>query len=243
MATQGTTVQIIMPAMGESVTEGTVLEWLKAEGDPVSVDEPLVEVSTDKVDAEVPSPAAGVLSKILVSADETVQVGQPLGEIEAGDGPATTDAPPDEGEPSDGATGEIVDVALPEMGDSVVEGTILEWRVAPGDTVAVDDPLAEISTDKVDAELPSPVAGTVKELLVEADETVAVGAVLCRIEAGAGRPRGTAATAPDRRGVGRGHSRHHRQRRHRRHARRRAHGRGARHRPGGRSAAPGPAGA
>ena len=194
MATQAATVQITMPAMGESVTEGTVLEWLKQVGDAVTADEPLVEVSTDKVDAEVPSPASGTLVRILVGPDETVQVGAALGEIEVGDAPA--DAPPAEPDPAPAAAagngaaadgeGETVEVAFPEMGDSVAEGTVLEWRKQVGDTVAVDDILVEISTDKVDAEVPSPVAGTLGEILVQADETVAVGTVLCRIAAGAG---------------------------------------------------------
>ena len=208
MATQGTRVQITMPAMGESVTEGTVLEWLKQVGDTVAVDEPIVEVSTDKVDAEVPSPAAGVLAKILVGPDETVQVGQALGEIESADGPAAAEAPAPPGRgarptattPDRDSAGETVEVTFPEMGDSVAEGTILEWRVKPGDTVAVDDPLVEISTDKVDAEVPSPVAGTVAELLVEPDETVPVGTVLCRIEAGAGAPAQAAPAAQGRGG-------------------------------------------
>ena len=188
MATRAATVQITMPQMGESVTEGTVLEWLKQVGDRVEADEPLVEISTDKVDAEVPSPAAGTLVKILAEPDSTVQVGAVLGEIDTnGEAPAATEpdepaaqepaateepaqpAAAEEPEPEPAAEGELVDVAFPEMGDSVAEGTVLEWRVAPGDTVAVDDPLVEISTDKVDAELPSPVAGTVKEILVEAD--------------------------------------------------------------------------
>ena len=198
MATRTTTVQITMPQMGESVTEGTILEWLKQVGDRVEADEPVVEVSTDKVDAEVPAPAAGTLSKILAEPDSTVEVGAVLGEIEPGeDGAAPADAPePDAEEPEPeaepaaeaqpAAEGETVEVAFPEMGDSVAEGTILEWRVKPGDSVAVDDPLVEVSTDKVDAEVPAPVAGTIAELLVEADQTVAVGTVLCRIAAGAG---------------------------------------------------------
>jgi 2-oxoglutarate decarboxylase len=210
MATRATTVQITMPQMGESVTEGTILEWLKQVGDRVEADEPLVEVSTDKVDAEVPAPAAGTLTKILAEADSTVAVGAVLGEIEAdGNGAAPAGAPREgaaeaapQAEPSaapaeaappaepSAAERELVDVAFPEMGDSVAEGTVLEWRVAPGDTVAVDDPLVEISTDKVDAEVPAPVAGTVAEILVEPDSTVAVGAVLCRIAAGAGAPAG-----------------------------------------------------
>ena len=150
MATRATSVQITMPQMGESVTEGTILGWLKQVGDHVEADEPLVEVSTDKVDAEVPAPAAGTLVKIVADADETVQVGSVLGEIDPDDGngaaPAASEAP------ESGA--ELVDVAFPEMGDSVAEGTVLEWRVKVGDAVAVDDPLVEISTDKVDAEVP-----------------------------------------------------------------------------------------
>ncbi len=186
MATRATSVQITMPQMGESVTEGTVLGWLKQVGDRVEADEPLVEISTDKVDAEVPAPVSGTLVNIAAEADETVQVGSVLGEIDP-DGDGAAPAAPDE---APTAGGELTDVAFPEMGDSVAEGTILEWLVKPGDTVAVDDPLVEISTDKVDAELPSPVAGTVTEILVEADETVAVGSVLCRIAAGAGTPNG-----------------------------------------------------
>ena len=201
MATRATSVQITMPQMGESVTEGTVLGWLKQVGDRVEADEPLVEISTDKVDAEVPAPVSGTLVNIAAEADETVQVGSVLGEIEPdGDGaaPAAPDEAPAAGEAAapaagDGAPaagGEVVDVAFPEMGDSVAEGTVLEWRVKPGDAVAADDPLVEISTDKVDAELPSPVAGTIAEILVGADETVAVGSVLCRIEVGAAAASG-----------------------------------------------------
>jgi 2-oxoglutarate dehydrogenase E1 component len=205
MATRATTVQISMPQMGESVTEGTVLGWLKQVGDRVEVDEPLVEVSTDKVDAEVPAPAAGTLVKILAEPDTVVAVGEALGEIEVGDAPAdaeppaaengapATEATPAEATPAEPASAEpasaeLVDVAFPEMGDSVAEGTLLEWRVKVGDAVAVDDPLVEISTDKVDADLPSPVAGTIAEILVEADSTVAVGTVLLRIAPGAGAP-------------------------------------------------------
>ncbi len=171
-----------MPQMGESVTEGTILEWLKQVGDHVEADEPLVEVSTDKVDAEVPAPASGTLTKILADPDSTVAVGAVLGEIEVGENGAE---PAAEAQP---AEDKVVDVLFPEMGDSVAEGTVLEWRVAAGDAVAVDDPLVEISTDKVDADVPSPVAGTVAEILVEPDSTVAVGTVLCRITAGAAAP-------------------------------------------------------
>ena len=165
--------------MGESVTEGTILGWLKAVGDEVDAEEPLVEISTDKVDAELPAPASGTLTKILAEADSTVSVGAVLGEIEVnGDGAAPAEAE------------ELVEVAFPEMGDSVAEGTVLEWKVAVGDAVSVDDPLVEISTDKVDAEVPSPAAGTVAEILAEPDATVSVGSILCRIEAGAGAPSG-----------------------------------------------------
>ncbi len=194
MATRATSVQITMPQMGESVTEGTVLGWLKQVGDRVEADEPLVEISTDKVDAEVPAPVSGTLVNIAAEADETVQVGSVLGEIEP-DGDGAAPAAPDEAAPAapdeaPAGGGEVVDVAFPEMGDSVAEGTVLEWRVKVGDAVAVDDPLVEISTDKVDAEVPSPVAGTIEEILVQADETVAVGSVLCRIAAGAGATNG-----------------------------------------------------
>jgi multifunctional 2-oxoglutarate metabolism enzyme len=186
MTTRATTVQITMPQMGESVTEGTILDWRKQEGDYVEADEPLVEISTDKVDAEVPAPAAGTLTKIFAEPDSTVSVGAVLGEIEVnGDGaaPAVPDEPPDQ--PPAASSDKLVEVAFPEMGDSVAEGTVLEWKVQVGDAVGVDDPLVEISTDKVDAELPSPAAGTIAEILVEADATVSVGSILCRIAAGA----------------------------------------------------------
>src|SRR5687767_11255730 len=131
MATRATSVQITMPQMGESVTEGTILGWLKQVGDHVEADEPLVEVSTDKVDAEIPAPAAGTLAKITAEADETVQVGSVLGEIEPDGGNDSAPATPAEAPPSepDEGGGELVDVTFPEMGDSVAEGTILEWRV------------------------------------------------------------------------------------------------------------------
>src|SRR3954454_14752479 len=196
MATR-TTVQITLPAMGESVTEGTVLEWRKQVGDHVEADEPLVDVSTDKVDAEVPAPASGTLTAIHVQPDETVAVGGVLGEISVnGDAPAAAtpdeptaapDAPAEavaaqEAMESDAKQeGELVDVAIPSMGESVSEGTLLEWLVKAGDTVQEQQGLAEVSTDKVDAELPSPVSGIVAELLAAPDDTVRVGQVVCRI--------------------------------------------------------------
>ena len=194
MATRATTVQITMPQMGESVTEGTILDWLKQEGDHVEADEPLVEVSTDKVDAEVPAPSAGTLTRIVAQADSTVAVGAVLGEIEVNGGgaaPAAVDEPDEPDEP------ELLEVAFPEMGDSVAEGTVLEWKVQVGDRVSVDDPLVEISTDKVDAEVPSPAAGTIAEILVEPDATVSVGSILCRIAAGAGAASGPVQPAAD----------------------------------------------
>ncbi len=193
MATR-TTVEITMPQMGESVTEGTILEWRKQVGDPVDQDETLLDVSTDKVDAEVPSPAAGTLSKILVQPDETVPVGTVLGEIDLGaNGAAPVEpAPAAEAPSEESAPAQLVDIAFPQMGDSVTEGTVLEWLKQVGDHVAVDEDLVEISTDKVDAQMPSPVAGTLAEILVQADETVPVGTVLCRIAVGAG----AAAPAP-----------------------------------------------
>src|SRR3954470_2811295 len=188
MATR-TTVEITMPQMGESVTEGTILEWRKQVGDPVEQDEALLDVSTDKVDTEVPSPAAGTLTKILVQPDETVPVGTVLGEIEIGGGGNGAAPPP--------AEAELVDVEFPQMGDSVTEGTVLEWLKQVGDHVALEEELVEISTDKVDAQMPSPVEGTLAEILVQADETVPTGTVLCRIAAGPGSPAVAKAAEPD----------------------------------------------
>ncbi|MEA2467021.1 MAG: hypothetical protein QOJ57_1147, partial [Thermoleophilaceae bacterium] len=228
-----TTIQITMPEMGESVTEGTILEWLKQVGDEVELDEGIVEVSTDKVDTEVPSPAAGILTKILVEPDETVPVGTVLGEIspngavagngsapepaeEAADesvveqaehgadaeesGQAAKDELEEEGEEEEEApsgSAEVVDVAVPEMGESVSEGTVLEWLVKVGDTVERDQGLVEISTDKVDAELPSPVAGTVVEILAKPDDVVATGTVVARIAPGVGAAPAAAPEEPE----------------------------------------------
>ena len=207
-----------MPELGESVTEGTVTQWLKKVGDEVAVDEPLLEVSTDKVDTEIPSPAAGVLLKILVEEDETVDVGAVIAEIgEEGEEPSGDDSSSkddaddsdesddaadkddekdaDEDEKSDKAEksdksekksgssskGEAEDVTMPELGESVTEGTITQWLKKVGDEVEVDEPLLEVSTDKVDTEIPSPVAGTLVEILAEEDDTVDVGEVIARI--------------------------------------------------------------
>ena len=186
-----------MPALGESVTEGTVTRWLKQEGDTVEVDEPLLEVSTDKVDTEIPSPAAGVLVKIVAQEDDTVEIGGELavigdaGEEAGGDSaPAAEEAPAEEApaeEPaaaqpgSSGGSGEGTSVTMPALGESVTEGTVTRWLKAVGDEVAVDEPLLEVSTDKVDTEIPSPVAGILTEITAQEDETVEVGGQLAVI--------------------------------------------------------------
>jgi len=211
---------VTMPALGESVTEGTVTQWLKKEGDTVEVDEPLLEVSTDKVDTEVPSPVAGVLLKIVVPEDTDVEVGGELAIIgdpseASGDAPAApapaqeplpepepeakTEAPapaPAAEAPAAPAAGaaEGTEVVLPELGESVTEGTVTSWLKAVGDTVEVDEPLLEISTDKVDTEIPSPAAGTLLEIRVAEDETTEVGSVLAIIGSGSAAP--AAAPAP-----------------------------------------------
>src|SRR4051794_16555429 len=198
-----TTVQVTMPAMGESVTEGTVLDWHKSEGDPVELDEVLVEISTDKVDAEVPSPAAGTVVKVLVAEGDTVEVGQLLCEIESGEaaapaasnggGNGAVQAPAEDRR--DEVGGEIVDIVTPTGGESVTEGTILEWAVKVGDSVDDGDTVVEISTDKVDMELPAPAAGTITEILAEEGATVVVGQVIARMQVGAGGSA-AAVTAP-----------------------------------------------
>src|SRR6201992_3371950 len=142
-----------MPALGESVTEGTVTRWLKQEGDTVELDEPLVEVSTDKVDTEIPAPAAGVLTKIIAQEDDTVEVGGDLaiiGDASEGAGDPAPSAPAASG------GGDAKPVLMPELGGSVTEGTVTRWLKKVGDSVQVDEPLVEVSTDKGEHELPSP---------------------------------------------------------------------------------------
>src|SRR4051812_18269376 len=191
-----TTTQVTMPAMGESVTEGTILEWRKQEGDPVEVDDVLVEISTDKVDAEVPSPAAGVLLKIHAGEGDTVQVGALLAEIApGGNGASAPSAPP----APDEAPAEVIDITTPAGGESVTEGTILEWAVNVGDHVADGQTVVEISTDKVDMELPAPAAGTITEILAAEGETVTVGQVIARMAPGGGN--GAASHAAPREGA------------------------------------------
>jgi len=232
-----------MPELGESITEGTITRWIKQEGDRVEADEPLFEVSTDKVDTEVPSPVAGVLKTIKVQADETVEVGAELAIIEqdgeaggdeggdegeqaeadreqeetGGEQEAEEAAQPDEGSeeagseeqreaaaktddgeeqaaeepaerPKAGASGDgkTTTVTMPELGESITEGTITRWIKQEGDRVEADEPLFEVSTDKVDTEVPSPVAGVLQSIKVQADETVEVGAELAVIGGGGG---------------------------------------------------------
>jgi multifunctional 2-oxoglutarate metabolism enzyme len=183
-----TTTQVVMPQMGDSVAEGTILEWHKHEGDSVEADETLVEISTDKVDAEVPAGISGTVVRILAAEGDTVSVGSVLAEIAPSNGAAASSASGSNGSavaeeaPAEGRTLEIV---MPRMGESVTEGVVLEWHKASGDAVAADETLVEISTDKVDAEVPAPASGTVTELLVEPGETVTVGQVLARMTAGA----------------------------------------------------------
>ncbi|MBN1173591.1 MAG: 2-oxoglutarate dehydrogenase, E2 component, dihydrolipoamide succinyltransferase [Micromonosporaceae bacterium] len=201
-------VSVTLPQLGESVTEGTVTRWLKSVGDRVQQDEPLLEVSTDKVDTEIPAPATGIITQILVAEDETVAVGADLAVI-AQDGEQTeqegqtepaeqgvttaqpaTATPPTSTTPSTSATPPVepaadvpsgqatLDVAMPALGESVTEGTVTRWLKSVGDRVQQDEPLLEVSTDKVDTEIPAPATGVLLSITVEQDETAQVGAVL-----------------------------------------------------------------
>src|SRR3954466_2023810 len=181
-----TTVEVVMPPMGDSVSEGSILEWHKQEGDEVSEDETLVEISTDKVDAEVPSPVSGTVVKIHAAEGDTVSVGSVLVEIAPGSNGSGPALEADEPEASNGATGTVIEIEMPAMGESVSEGTILEWAKAPGDSVAEDETIVEISTDKVDAEVPAPTSGTLTEVLADAGDTVTVGQVIARMPGGNG---------------------------------------------------------
>mgnify|MGYP003853878907 CR=1 FL=1 len=194
------TFSVTMPALGESVSEGTVTRWLKAEGDHVNVDEPLLEVSTDKVDTEIPSPVSGTLQKIVVQVDQTVPVGaelaiiadgmsepknsapvaevpaQPATPVAVVETPAPVTPPPAPAAPAPTGAGTVI--TMPALGESVSEGTVTRWLKNVGDSVAVDEALLEVSTDKVDTEIPSPVAGTLLAIDVAVDTTVPVGARL-----------------------------------------------------------------
>ena len=216
-------VTVTMPQLGESVTEGTITRWLKAVGDTVAADEPLLEVSTDKVDTEIPAPASGVLLSIDATEDDTVEVGGVLAVIGEPDDaaaapssepsePVVADTPAEpttqaEAAPSEPATpepaipepvssGSEVSVILPALGESVTEGVITRWLKSVGDAVDADEPLVEISTDKVDTEIPAPVSGTLAAIAADTDATVEVGAEIARISIGASTPAPTAAPAP-----------------------------------------------
>jgi len=196
MAVSTDTVQVVMPAMGDSVSEGTVLEWHKQEGDTVAADETIVEISTDKVDAEVPSPVSGTVVKIYAAEGDTVAVGAVLAEISS-NGAATATPTEAEGEAATEATiGEMIDIVTPTGGESVTEGTILEWSVKVGDTVKDGDTVVEISTDKVDMELPAPAAGTITEILADEGDTVTVGQVIARMTKSAGGASAPARSTP-----------------------------------------------
>ncbi len=241
MATEAGTVEVVMPAMGDSVAEGTVLEWRKQEGDPVAADETIVEISTDKVDAEIPAPVGGRLAKILAAEGETIAVGAPLAEIATGDGngarPEAAEpegARPEAPEPETAHSGqagnggappetaaaaeleptaesqppareaETIDIVTPTGGESVTEGTILEWTAKVGESVKQGDTVVVVSTDKVDMELPAPGSGTVSEVLAEEGATVTVGQVIGRMttetsgeRAPAARGDGHASDAPE----------------------------------------------
>jgi len=174
------TFSLRMPALGESVTEGTVTRWLKAEGEQVAIDEPLLEVSTDKVDTEIPSPVAGVLQKILVAIDQTVAVGTELAIIaDSGTTTKPVVAAPVVAAPVAPSAGTVI--TMPALGESVTEGTVTRWLKNIGDSVGIDEALLEVSTDKVDTEIPSPVAGTLLAIDVAIDTTVPVGARLALI--------------------------------------------------------------
>jgi 2-oxoglutarate dehydrogenase E2 component (dihydrolipoamide succinyltransferase) len=188
---------VIMPQMGESIFEGTITKWLKKPGDMVQRDEPLFEISTDKVDAEIPSPASGVLTEVKIAEGNTVQINTVVAVIGDADGkpaaastqaaPAPSSAPAKTAPPSpapaaaDAAPASLTDVIMPQMGESIFEGTITKWLKKPGDTVQQDEPLFEISTDKVDAEIPSPAAGVLSEIKIEAGTTVQINTVVATI--------------------------------------------------------------
>ncbi len=209
-AEAGEIIDIVTPTGGESVTEGTILEWSVKVGDEVRDGDTVVEISTDKVDMELPAPAAGTIVEILAAEGETVTVGQAIARMRTGARSAAGGAAPDgassDGASSDGASSDgasapaaaaaTVDIVTPTGGESVTEGTILEWSVKVGDEVRDGDTVVEISTDKVDMELPAPAAGTIVEILAEAGETVTVGQVIGRIGVAAGAAGASASPAP-----------------------------------------------
>ncbi len=201
-------IEVVMPQMGESITEGTLTKWLKHPGDQVELDEPLFEISTDKVDAEIPSPAAGVMGDIKVQEGATVTINTVVCSINEAGSAAAAPAPPadlkaESAEPAAEATaakeavipapapesaadaGPGTEIPMPQMGESITEGTITKWLKNVGDTVQRDEPLFEISTDKVDAEIPSPVAGILTEIRVKEGATVTINTIVAMIGGGA----------------------------------------------------------
>lgn len=225
-------IEVVMPQMGESITEGTVSKWLKNVGDKIEKDEPILEISTDKVDAEVPSPGAGILLEVRTAEGETVEVGTvvavigesgetaapaptvpaqeataaPAAETNTPDPVAQPEQAPLEEEPTPepiaapaapAAGGGATEVVMPQMGESITEGTVSKWLKSVGDTIEKDEPLLEISTDKVDAEVPSPAAGKLLAINVQEGETVEVGSVIALVGAeGSGGAAPVSSTAP-----------------------------------------------
>src|SRR6201996_8926238 len=214
-------IDVVMPQMGESITEGTLTKWLKKPGDTVARDEPLFEISTDKVDAEIPSPVAGTLGEIKVQEGTTVSINTVVCTVEEAGGAAKPAAAPaaqaaaakedtvtpaaaDTGAKDTAAAaaatapvaaGPGTEVLMPQMGESITEGTITKWLKKVGDSVQRDEPIFEISTDKVDAEIPSPVAGTLSEIKVPEGSTVTINTVVAVIGGGAAAPAAKPAAA------------------------------------------------
>lgn len=210
---------IIMPKMGESVNEGTIIKWHKKIGDAVKRDEIIFEISTDKVDTEIPSPESGILSEILVKEGETVEVGTVVAKVQTSGEPSKevvaekseetkiTETKPtvtdikveseSKSVTSPVSNGNLIEIAMPKMGESVMEGTIIKWHKKVGDAVKKDETIFEISTDKVDTEIPSPEAGTLAEILVGEQETVEVGTIVAKLSVGSGVKVSTSANKPE----------------------------------------------
>src|SRR3990172_6953425 len=184
-------VDMVMPQMGESITEGTIIKWLKKEGETVGKDEIILEISTDKVDSEIPSPHSGKVSKILIPEGQTVKVGAVIAHIES-TVPAKTEKTvataaenkitESKSEKPEPAIGSIIDIVMPQMGESINEGTVIKWLKKEGERVEKDELLLEISTDKVDSEIPSPQSGVISKLLAKEGDMVKVGSVIAKLE-------------------------------------------------------------